>query len=366
MSETKTPGRTRRFFLEFLHKLSERVHGAVLVFGIFFVLSSVALAVLELLSQNPAAPVMRPEVEAFSHGLERGLLGLDLVGLLLVGTAVTIRRFGFRSAAGSWKSPMSRYDIEAARKWLHGDQNALGIPGKLEVEFVSPELEPALTALNFEGFRDGAFATEFPKLEKRNRSWIEKNQKIFLLMRSPIPGTAAYMGYSSFVPLTENGAELYRSGVLRDSDIPVELICKPDERPGCILLFAIMLEKNFKLSRTGFSKIVYSHFQNCIAWHLRQVYEPWIESGNTPPLLAQIELLSLERKLRDLGFKKTPENTGDGYPLFELEQPFVRREAAGAPAGKAKRDWILVGVGLAMLFVVVSIIALRGRSPGAR
>jgi hypothetical protein len=190
------------------------------------------------------------------------------------------------------------------------------------VEFVTNEKrQPELLQLNYDGFVDSEFGVELEKLERRNASWIAKNQKLFLLMINP--RTREYFGYSCFVPLNENGTTLYRDGVLKDADIPVELVCATDERPHSVLFFALMLKEKYRIGRglSGFTHT--TRLLKGLRYHLRQMYAPWITADGRPlpPLLTQTHRGSISRRLRTAKFVKTGAKTADGFPLWELTLP---------------------------------------------
>jgi len=337
---------------------AENLHGVVIVLASSVFLTWLVEVSVAALGTASATSQGLAEAERIFRILERALLLLDLLAGLLALLLVVTRKFWLRHAPWTWAPPFRRTNLVSLREWLHGmPDSPIQLPGRV-VKYVSLKEEKALTRLNREGFKDSPFEVELPKLERRNRSWIAKNGMIFMLIRNPFQ-PEDYIGFSSFLPLTQNGAELYRAGWLSDADIPAELVCSPEENPGCVLLFAVMLNREFSLSSGGASKHLFTYFLTSIAYHLSEIYKPLVERGLRPPLVAQTEEGPLRRRLIRLGFNGTSVKSADGFELLELERPF---SPEAEPERPSIRVVSLVAAMVALLLCNLFFVGTRIRS----
>ena len=116
------------------------------------------------------------------------------------------------------------------------------------------------------------------KLAERNREWIGKNKRVFMLVLDPLSETESVIGYSSILPLTAEGIKSYLNGALKDADIPTSLVAGNIDSTAAILIFAIHLRKQF--SATGTTPFSWTAcvttFANCSLRLLRKSFRHYM------------------------------------------------------------------------------------------
>lgn len=186
------------------------------------------------------------------------------------------------------------------------------------LQFVSSPNSKAfadLITLNEKGFTGSAFEITGTKLQKRNAEWVTKNAKVFALVRSP-SDSDTIIGYSSIVPLTAVGADVYFRGLLKDQDIPASLICGAAEPSECLLIFAVVLREDLqsgssleKRDLNRLLKVVEAHAGILAATH---------HSGVAAKLWTQAEHKKIIKHLKRRGFREPdpPLTSADGFQLM--------------------------------------------------
>ena len=228
-----------------------------------------------------------------------------------------------------WAFALTDEDCRNLRQWFrNGGEPQFELCGCMH-EYASRRTLEALVELNYEGFKDSAFAVEKEKLEKRNPTWIARNPKVFMMMLDP-ESRKEFIGYSCLLPLNEDGMQLYLEGKLKDEDIPAALVAARGEPAAGVLIFAIVLSAAFSLTRSKARKEYSPYFWICILHHAVDLYADLYDAnGNPPPIYAQTERGPITRRLVSLGFTKIPRvQTADGFDLWKLENP-IRRPAKG-------------------------------------
>ncbi len=301
----RRPPFLRRNLIELLRHLNERTDKLI---GLLAVLL-LASVLLNLVHPTP----MKDWVE-----LVLGVAHLFVATLLILyGLS---RRF-LKDPTRLWALALSNEDCSKLRGWLRGTTDPdLKLTGCL-YEYVSDKSMDALVRMNYDGFRNTAWAIDEEKLKKRNPGWLARNPKIFMLMLDPI-GRKEYIGYSCLLPLNAGGADLYLAGKLNDEEIPAELIAAPQEKTAAVLIFAIVLRPEFSLARSGASKMYSLYFWSCILQHAVDLYGDLQGSSGCPPLYAQSERRRIVSRLKSFGFANTGLATADGFDLWKLENPF--------------------------------------------
>jgi hypothetical protein len=261
----------------------------------------------------------------FSEAIERWLWRFEIAGLCVLGLLWLGRKYYLKDSTRNWSRIFDREHCRAIRKWLQTGEEPFG-GGVCLTEFATAASLGALVEMNYEGFKDGAFAIDRERLEERNRSWIERNPRIFMLMRDPI-FQRDYIGYSAVVPLNTEGASLYLEGKLKDSDIPRTLICGTEERPAILLLFAIVLKQDFSFSRGRASREYSFYLWGCVRKHVSELYPELSAAGDLPPVYAQAERHRMRDRMKSIGFEPTGHNSADGFGLWVLQKPKTRATA---------------------------------------
>jgi hypothetical protein len=177
-----------------------------------------------------------------------------------------------------------------------------------------------LLRLNEEGFDRTAFELDHSKMAKRNTEWVQKNDRLFMLVTSTTPGARPeYIGYTAVVPLTDVGANIYFRGLIKDQDLPADLICRPDEPTHALVIFAIALSRKLRgirsLGRPQLGRLLRAleyHIDVVAAAHAGHPQGIWVWS--------QTEHKGVAAHLRTRGF------TGTEPPTMSAERfEFVRR-----------------------------------------
>jgi hypothetical protein len=229
-----------------------------------------------------------------------------------------VRHLLLKDPTRVWLAVLTPQECRQLRDWLRTGIEPTDAAPMCLTDFASPELLDTLVEMNHTGFKDSAFEVERERLLRRNKAWIEKNPRIFQLMRDP-RNQKEYIGYSSLVPLNAEGADLYLEGSLKDADIKAALICGPGERPSAILAFAIVLRQEFSFTRSGAAREYSPYFWTCIRKHVRELYPHLFEAGDYPPIYAQAERSRMKDRLKSIGFKPTGLPSADGFELWVLE-----------------------------------------------
>lgn len=199
-----------------------------------------------------------------------------------------------------------------------------------DVVFVSRadnEIAEILFDINEQYFERTAFALSRDQARRRNSEWIDKNQKVFMLVRDPArPETENhitkenFVGYTSIVPLNEIGADLYLRGLIKDKDLPASLICKPGEPTNMLLIFAIAMEPKHRREKS-LNTAHLNLLLKAAEYHARMLASTHAGHHSGMYLWTQSEHESIVKHLKMRGFAGTspPTKAADGFELLRCQ-----------------------------------------------
>ena len=183
-----------------------------------------------------------------------------------------------------------------------------------------------LSILNEEGFEGSAFEIEGEKLRQRNAAWVAKNKRLFMLAHESKGTTGVkYLGYTCITPLSAVGEDVYFRGLIKDQDLPVSLICGPNEPSNAYLIFAVVLRTDLrKPGSLGHSHL--NRLLKALQYHIDVIVKAHAGQQAKVYVWSQSEHKSIVRHLERQGFRATdpPTRSAEGFDMLRLEIPVGR------------------------------------------
>jgi hypothetical protein len=252
-------------------------------------------------------------LEHFEHWSEVVVVALCVFGFIL-------SRLLLKHPNDTWNGPLSPTICKTVSQQMarREENNAT----RSYTKFADSSNLDELLDLNYRGFKNSAFEIELEQLKTRNAAFIGKNKLSFQLVFDPCKSTPVTMGYSCMLPLTDGGTEIYLAGKLKDADIPSDCVCGTKDRPGSVLLFAIMVKEEYRFGHNGFSCSGLRYFLECVSRHLRALYPQLADSGEYPSIYVQTEQRKFRKILKQFGFVSSGKKSGDGFEILVLHKPF--------------------------------------------
>jgi hypothetical protein len=289
--------------------------------GVTLALVAIAASATLLQSAMPGAGEFERLVNDALHWVHWGALALAVA---YGSCSVMFGRNAAREISSSIEKPTDSPFISLFPQEVRYRYQSLDVTAR-DVAFVTSANGDdwnELLRLNEEGFDGTAFELDHGKLARRNKQWVEKNDRLFMLVTSGARGDGpetTHVGYTSVVPLTDTGADVYFRGLIKDQDLPASLICRPGEPTQALLIFAVAVDRRWRrllsLGRPQLNRLL-----KALEYHVQVVAAA--HAGHPKGLLlwTQTEHKSIASHLEARGFAPTvpPTVSADGFELVSL------------------------------------------------
>jgi len=259
------------------------------------------------------------------------LVSADVVGSALFVGILLFRKFGLAQPTRHLSRAIEdELLLKKVREWLLTEVGDASPPS---VRFSSLDEIDDLVRLNHEAFKDSVFEVEPGKLARRNKAWMQRNARIFLMILDPLnPGQ--YVGYSAMVPLTREGLDCYLEGTIPDADLPAVFIAPNKAETAGVVVFAIYLKREFRFQRSQASRNYSLYFLACVRRHLAVLFPKTkvrAKAASYPPIYVQTEYDSMKRRLKHLGFAEVGKKSAEGFDFLVYQHPFTKRVMQAGP-----------------------------------
>ncbi len=246
---------------------------------------------------------------------------IDVITVILVFSILAVRRFYFKDETRFWVYGFNPEELHDLAGWLQGlPSRAAELEPK--VAWGCEDLEPTISHLNFNAYKLSAFRTEHASIVRRNAALIRKNQHIFLVYYD-MGFKSKVIGYSSLLPLDEDGTEDYLHGNMGDDSLMLsKAICSYGERPCSIILFAVVLSTDVPLARGGENGSYSAHLNRSLQIHFEGLCPDAFKERSLPPVYVQTDKPELRKVYETLGFKASGYHSKEGFEFLKLEEPF--------------------------------------------
>ncbi len=243
---------------------------------------------------------------------------LEVGGLAFIALHFAIRAFFTRNPLQDVLPKMQdQRHVLQVRNWLRG--HSLPRPAEnidnLYCFANTEELIRRASDMNYESFLDSQFGFEKESMYWRNHRLISANDKVFMLMRDP-DKPDVFFGFSYVIPLNKLATRMYLDGKISDSEIDPDCLPAKDERPDSLLIFAIALGKEYRLSRKSDNEKYLMLLVQGVMMHILLLCGG--DREKIPVLYAQTEARGITRLLMSYGFKTFGKVSADGCEILRL------------------------------------------------
>lgn len=244
--------------------------------------------------------------------------GLEVIALLIIVSHFAVRIFFTRNPIqqdlGNLAKPQNVHQV---KNWLRGRElpKFSSLKDNVYCFADTEELLEKASRMNYDAFQQSQFGFDSSKMLWRNKNLAAQNNKIIMLMRDP-KNLDRFFGFSYVIPLNKLATRLYLEGKISDTEMSPDCLPLPGELPDALMVFAIALEKDYRLNKDIDNEKYLMLLVQGVMAHVLILCGG--DHDKVPVLYAQTESRGITKLLTSYGFKKIGQFSADGCEILRM------------------------------------------------